>query len=151
MDPVDAEVDRSPWLEKIMGSDSALRGEVPNARIGVGAGLRGVCGIQIAHCRILMVGPDDATGSLNPWDEATSVGEVPTHLDRCDADAGVGAADRIGRAADRARSGFGATDALKFGGVGLPEREDFYCVFKVAAKKACSKLWGKDFSCVNAR
>ncbi len=143
-----------------MGADAALGGEIPDAGVRVGAGLGGVVGVQIADCRVLVVGPYDTSRSLDPGHKPFAMSEIPAHLDggnagtgerspdcegrRAGVDRGAGRADRGGSRHE------GAIEALKFWGVGLPERKHLDGVLKVSAEKSLSELWSQYFTEVAA-
>ncbi len=139
-----------------MGADAALRGEIPDAGVRVGAGLGGIVGVQIADCRVLMVGPYNTARSLYPGHKPFAMSEIPPHLDGGNAGTGEGSPDREGRSAGvyrgtgRATRGRGrhedAIEALEFWGVGLPERKYFDGVLKISAEKSISELWSQYFT-----
>jgi len=68
-----------------MEADSSLRGKVPHAGIGGGAGLGGVGGVEIAYGGVLVVGPYHAAGDLtaarHAWTQALSIYEDLHHPD----------------------------------------------------------------------
>jgi len=134
-----------------MRADAALRGEVPDAGVGVGPSLGWVIGIEISYGGVFVIGPQDTAGCLNPRAKAFAMSEIPAHLDRRDAGSGERATYGIGRCADRTsgtfhRGSVDAVDALELRCVGLPEREDFYRIFKISSQEAGSELRRKDLS-----
>ena len=151
MDAVGAEVDGAAGVNEVVDTYSALRGEVENAGVGVGAVVLRVVG-RSPEGRVLVIGPEEAAGSLSPEGEALRSDNVPTENDGGDGGAGVGAAYGVGDGA--LCGGAGGVDAegtLVFGGVGLPEGEGFDGVFEVAAKQAMAEVGREDLTDVDAR
>ena len=74
-----------------MDADAALRGEVPDAGVGVGAVVLRVVG-WAAEGWVFVVGPEETAGGLAPEGEAAGADEVPAQDDGGDGGSGEGAA-----------------------------------------------------------
>lgn len=156
MDGIGSEVYGAAGSDEVVDADAALGGKVPDAGVGVGAVIDdGVIGCTEGG--VLVVGPEDAAGALNPGGEAAGRGEVPAEDDRCKRNAGEGATDGEGRAAESAcdagGAGLGAGVTVIFlnaRGIGLPERKELRGIFEVATKETGSMIAGKDFAGVDA-
>ena len=159
MDGVGAEVDGVGGCDEVVETDAALRGEVPDAGVGVGTVI-GQGEIGVSEGRILVVGPQKTARGLRPRCEAMRACEVPTKDDGSYGDAGEGAADGVVGAAEAAfadgdllGAGVGCGEAagfLGFGRVGLPEGEELGGVLEVAAHKSAAVVAGEDLACVDA-
>lgn len=158
MDGVGAEVDGALWGDEVVKADTALRGEVPDAGVGVGS-VVGEGKVGVSKGGVLVVGPKQAAGGLGPRGKATGSGEVPAEDDGGDGNAGEGAADGIVRAAeaafaggDLAGAGVGCGEAaglLGFGGEGLPKGKKLGGVLEVAAEEAGAVVAGEDLAGVD--
>ena len=156
---VGAEVDGASGRKEVVKTDPALRGEVPDAGVGVRT-IVGEGEISVSESGVLVIGPEKTAGSLGPGGDAVSAGEVPAQDDGGDGDAGEGAADGVVGAAEAAfadgnllGAGVGrgkAAGLLVFWRVGLPEGEELSGVFEIAAKEAAAEIAGEDLACVNA-
>ncbi len=69
MDGVGAEVDGAAGAEEVVDTDAALRGEVPDAGVGVGAVVLHVVG-WATEGRVFVVRPEHAAGGLAPEGES---------------------------------------------------------------------------------
>ncbi len=150
MDGVGSEVDRAAGTDEVVEAHPSLRGEVPDAGVGVGAVVLDVVG-RPAEGRILVVGPEDASGSLSPEGDAAGTDQVPAEDDRGDGDAVEGSAHGVGSGALRWGSGWvDAQGALELRGVGLPEREGLDGVLEVAAQGSSPHVRSKDLAGVDS-
>ena len=73
---VGAEVDGAAGVDEVVDADAALRGEVEDAGVGVGAVVLRVVG-RATEGGVLVVGPDETAGGLSPEGEVTRADEVP--------------------------------------------------------------------------
>ncbi len=158
MDGVGAEVDGVPGTDEVVNADTALRGEVPDAGVGVGA-VVGEGEVAGTVGGVLVVGPEEAAGGLSPRGEFVGAGEVPAQDDGGGGDAGEGAAHGKGGAAevvaaeDLRGAGLVREEAVIFlepGRVGLPEGEELDGVLEVAAEGTGEVVAGEDLAGVNA-
>src|SRR5580698_6228529 len=76
VDGVGAEIERAAWTDEVVDANSALRGEVPDACVGVWAVVLRVIG-RAAEGRIFVVGPENTTRCLTPEGEFSGANEVP--------------------------------------------------------------------------
>ena len=157
VDGVGAEIDGALGRDEVVEANAALRGEVPDAGVGVGAIVRKgeVAG---AVGGVLVVGPEEAASSLHPRRELAGAGEVPTQNDGRHGDAGEGAANGEGGAAEVIAAenfcgpgllGKEAVVFLELGRVGLPEGKEFGGVLEVAAKEAGAVIGGQNLAGVH--
>jgi hypothetical protein len=151
VDAVGAEVDGAVGAKEVVDADSALRGEVPDAGVGVLAVVLGVVGWS-AEGWVLVVCPKDAACSLSPEGKLLCAKDVPAEDDRGDGGSGVGAAYGVeGRALGRGSRRIGAEGTLELWRVGLPEGEGLDGVLEVAAQRAVTHVASEDFASVDAR
>jgi hypothetical protein len=143
---VETKVHGPAGTDEIVCSDACLRGEVPDAGVGVGTIVNLVEG-RPAKGRILVIGPDDAAAALDPGRDAVRAGEVPAKDDRGDRGSREGSANGVGGRAD---IGSGTHGALELWRVGLPERKDLDGVLEVAVQGAWTEVWGEDLAGVDA-
>jgi hypothetical protein len=147
---VRAEVDGAVRAQEVMDADAALRGEVPDAGIGVGAVVLFVVR-RPTEGRVLVIGPEHTAGGLSPEGEALGADDVPAEDDGGDGRAGVGAADGVEPGALLGSANrVGAEGTLEFGRVGLPEGEDLDGILEVAAEGTAAECGGEDLAGVNA-
>jgi hypothetical protein len=150
VDAVGTEVDRAPGTDEVVDADAALRSEVPDTGVGVGAVVLRVVG-GAAEGWVFVVRPEETAAGLSPERETACADKIPAEDDGGDGGSGEGAAYGVERGADRRRSGWvGAEGALELWRVGLPEGEDLYCVLEVAAQRAVSDVGGEDLAGVHA-
>ena len=86
--------------------------------------------------RELVIGPDEAPRTLNPGQEATAWGQVPTQDQRRDTHPGIGASRRKEIRAIQLVSLDAAVCPEEFRSVGLPERNELCGYFELTAEQA---------------
>ena len=146
MDALGAEVDGAARVDEVVDANASLRGEVPDAGVGVGAVVLRVVG-RPAEGWVLVVGPQDATGCLAPEGEVPSASQVHAKDDGSDGHSAEGAAYGVEGGTDGRRAGrIRAEGALEFGSVGLPEGEELATKFEVAAEGAVAVGGSDDFT-----
>ena len=79
MDGVGAEVDGAAGTEEVVDAYAALRGEVPDAGVGVGAVVLFVVG-WASEGGVFVVGPEETACALSPEGEAAGAGDVPAKM-----------------------------------------------------------------------
>src|SRR5260370_846121 len=94
VDCVGAEVDGAFRADEEVYAYADLGGEVPDAGLGVGAVVAKVEDGG-ADGGVLVVGPDDSAGPLQPGGDAMGAGEVPAEDDGRDRGTGVSSAYRV--------------------------------------------------------
>jgi hypothetical protein len=149
MDCVSAEVDGAAGTEEVVDANAALRGEVPDAGISVGAVVLFIVG-GAAECRVFVVCPEKTAGGLPPEGEPLGADHVPAKDDRGDGYSRKSSAYRVegcayGGSAGRVR----AEGPLKLWRVGLPEWKGFDGVLEVAAEGAVTYVASEDLAGVD--